>query len=401
MKSNIVEFNFLLEVCKISISPNKNGRSLNIYPPKNINWETVLKLANSHRVRPLLFLGLRKCKNQAIFPATLMERLKTLNFQITTRNLIQTKELIKLFQLFKKNDINVIPYKGVILAKEAYQNLGAREFSDLDLLIDQKDFKKVKQILLEQNYQWMSITRDNLMAKYFSINCEHSFHYYERNRRQYAIDLHWLISIKYHQLAIDFEMVKPMVYSSENTEFSLPTLGPEGLLLTTCIHHFGKDQSHCLRNICDIASILLREDLEINWKLLMTTAQRWKVRNILALGIGVTCTLLSIKAPENFQPLLQSRKLKNHINKHIKTLQMDKHNFNGSIKTFINLLELHLSLREHFSTKIKIVYYVLCFLIAPTIKNLNENPNANYWYLLIKKPFRLGRKYVLSWKTEK
>jgi len=169
MNNSTTEFNFLLEVCKISISPNKNDAPLNIYPPKNINWETVLKLANSHRVRPLLFLGLRKCENQNIFPTTIMERLKALSFQITTRNLIQTKELVRLFQLFKKHNINVIPYKGVILAKEAYQNLGAREFSDLDLLIDKKDFKKVKQILLEEQYQWMSIIRNN--TKYCICRC--------------------------------------------------------------------------------------------------------------------------------------------------------------------------------------------------------------------------------------
>ena len=113
MNNSTTEFNFLLEVCKISISPNKNDAPLNIYPPKNINWETVLKLANSHRVRPLLFLGLRKCENQNIFPTTIMERLKALSFQITTRNLIQTKELVRLFQLFKKHNINVILYVQV------------------------------------------------------------------------------------------------------------------------------------------------------------------------------------------------------------------------------------------------------------------------------------------------
>ena len=62
-------------------------------------------------------------------------------------NLKQTKELTRILELFSENDIEAIPYKGVVLAHEAYGSVGARVFSDIDLMVSEKDLKLITVIL--------------------------------------------------------------------------------------------------------------------------------------------------------------------------------------------------------------------------------------------------------------
>ena len=62
-------------------------------------------------------------------------------------------ELIKLLNLFKKHELNVIPYKGPLLAIYAYKNLTLRQFDDLDIFVNKNDVLKIKEILISNGYK--------------------------------------------------------------------------------------------------------------------------------------------------------------------------------------------------------------------------------------------------------
>ena len=59
---------------------------------------------------------------------------------------------LRILEEFKSHGITVIPYKGPILAIQAYGNLAFREFDDLDIFIDQNDFLKIKNLLANLDY---------------------------------------------------------------------------------------------------------------------------------------------------------------------------------------------------------------------------------------------------------
>ena len=74
-------------------------------------------------------------------PENILKSLK-LNFNRNVKNnLLMLGELIKLLNLFEKQGLNVIPYKGPILAIYAYKNLALRQFDDLDIFVNKNDFK--------------------------------------------------------------------------------------------------------------------------------------------------------------------------------------------------------------------------------------------------------------------
>ncbi len=62
-------------------------------------------------------------------------------------------ELQRILDIFKSHGITAIPYKGPVLAIQAYGNLAFREFGDLDIFIQKQDFLKVKELLLDNGYK--------------------------------------------------------------------------------------------------------------------------------------------------------------------------------------------------------------------------------------------------------
>lgn len=68
-----------------------------------------------------------------------------------------------------------------------------------------------------------------------------------------------------------------MPFIQQGQLFGLTTafLSPEGLLLSTCIHHT-KEQWHSLSYLTDMASLLVKYKTSLNWQLLINTAKEKK-----------------------------------------------------------------------------------------------------------------------------
>src|SRR5260370_38643204 len=93
--------------------------------------------------------GAKKRARGKTLPASLAE-----SFQDNTRNSVQlTAELFRLLDLFAREGIQVLPFKGPTLAMAAYGNLALRQFTDLDLLIRKEDVLRARGILLENGYR--------------------------------------------------------------------------------------------------------------------------------------------------------------------------------------------------------------------------------------------------------
>lgn len=119
---------------------------------KNIDWKYLLQQASQQGVFLLLYQNLITNHLECI-PKNIQPQLQAYSQIKTARNLFLSKKLCQILELFKNHDIQVIPFKGSVLAASAYNNLVIREFCDIDLLIKQEDFVQVKELLLAQNYK--------------------------------------------------------------------------------------------------------------------------------------------------------------------------------------------------------------------------------------------------------
>ena len=64
-----------------------------------------------------------------------------------------TAELIKIMDLYRSQGIQAMPYKGPVLAVQAYGDVTLREFDDLDIVLRQRDMAKANDAIQGAGYR--------------------------------------------------------------------------------------------------------------------------------------------------------------------------------------------------------------------------------------------------------
>ena len=119
---------------------------------EGVNWNTFNQLVNYHQVIPIAYINLQKYAAGAIPPLE-FNRLKTQYKKHKIRTLRLAAELVRLVKLFQAEGINVICLKGPLLALQLYGDITLRQLMDLDLLVEDRDLKKIHQLLIRRGYE--------------------------------------------------------------------------------------------------------------------------------------------------------------------------------------------------------------------------------------------------------
>jgi hypothetical protein len=127
----------LLLCCARTEVDSKCSDRIRYLAQKNIDWDYLLKLAKFHQITPLISWQLQTV-GQDLIPKSVLEEFRQAFNANAKRNFGLTGELLSILNLFQKESIPIIPFKGVALAHFAYRNNLLREFLDLDVLIPVK-----------------------------------------------------------------------------------------------------------------------------------------------------------------------------------------------------------------------------------------------------------------------
>ena len=256
-----------------------------------LDWDFVLSEATENSVGPLLDLNLRAVTPERA-PATAMERLKITCRANTVRCLFLAAELHKILELFRAAGIVAIPYKGPVLAEQAYGNLTLRDFDDLDIIVPQRDLMKAHEVMLGLGYQarfpWI-LSKDSKTAL---VPGEYN---YRDEKRRAVVELHTELTLRHFPVAPDIDqfahrLVKVMVAGQE-----VPTLAPEDLLSALCVHG-SKDFWERISWIADVAELIQRQ-ADLDWDAAFRTAESLRVERMVHLGLALANGLLQAPMP--------------------------------------------------------------------------------------------------------
>ncbi|MDR3720435.1 MAG: nucleotidyltransferase family protein [Candidatus Acidoferrales bacterium] len=257
-----------------------------------LDWDFLLSAAAENSILPLLARQLSAVAPDVAAPNEL-ERLKNASRANALRCLVLTAELIKIMDLFQSQGIEAIPYKGPILAVQAYGDVTLREFEDIDIVLRQRDMAKANEIVLSLGYHpkfpW---TLDSGAA---AAVVPGEYNYRDEARRM-MVELHTEWTLRHFPVRPNLDDLARRLVPVALSGHELATFGHEDLLPILCIHG-SKDFWERISWIADISEFI-RSHPQLDWDQVFRRAEAWRAGRMLRVGLALTAGLLDAPLPE-------------------------------------------------------------------------------------------------------
>ena len=198
---------------------------------------------------PLLYTRLDKMARD-LAPQEEMARLRKMYLATARYNLLLTQRLLGVVDILAGHGIEVIPFKGPVLAVQAYGDICLRRFVDVDIIIHPEDFRRVHDLLIAHGYsplfpvnkkreKWLLRSGTGFL---FSTGSTH-------------LDVHWSITQKGQAFQIKperlWQNLRPVCLNGRE----LLGLSPENTLLLAWLHGV-KHQWEELKWVADLIRLL-------------------------------------------------------------------------------------------------------------------------------------------------
>ncbi len=177
----------LLLACSRPQIENANPDRICRLLQEEINWDWMIKAARDHGVWPIMYHNLKAVCPEAV-PQEVLSNLRKGYLSNALRNLMLTRELLRIIEDFQKHGIEAVPFKGPTLAQLAYGDITLRQFSDLDIMVHKHDVLKAKELLISRGYK-PQVNFTPLQERLLLQNaCEYNF---VRNNPMIPVEVHW------------------------------------------------------------------------------------------------------------------------------------------------------------------------------------------------------------------
>ena len=268
-----------------------------------LDWEHILEQAGFHGVSSLVYQALNS--HSETVPKDVLERLGRRSQQTATQNLRYTQELVTILEVLEAAGIDVIPYRGPVIALDAYGEFGLRQFGDLDFLVSQEDIPAAKRVLEDRGYrpQYLlpSTSELNRAQEWAYTHLDRDYPFYN-SKRNTAIELHWRILDQRFPTKIELEDVWDRRETTTISGREIPVLSPEDRLLMLCIHG-SRHHWERLEWICDIGGFIRSHD--IDWETTLKRARSHNALRMFLLGPMLAHTLYGTELPESVHRLIR------------------------------------------------------------------------------------------------
>ena len=283
----------MLLCCARTVSEPADTERLRALLRLPLVWEDILRLAEFHRLLPLLDRHLEEAEPEAV-PAPVRAVLQARRHAGRLRETLLVGALHSLLAQFAAAGIAALPYKGPALAAQVYGDAFLRPCSDLDILIPPPDILRVKALLLAQGYQSQHQFADAAEeAAHLQTDCEYNF---IRPADQLLVEVHWRFRPQSFPFPLDLEELWGRRETISLAGVPVPTLAWGDYLLLLCVHG-AKHRWERLIWVCDIAEIV-RAHRDLPWGEIRARAERLGCGRILLLGLLLARDLLEAPVPD-------------------------------------------------------------------------------------------------------
>ena len=254
-----------------------------------IDWDYLLQAAAENSVLPLVALHLPTIASDRFTPEQI-ERLKNAARAAGIRILQYSAELIRVIDALGHAGVLGLPYKGPIVAEQAYGDLGLREFDDLDIIVRQRDIVLADRVLRGLDYQprvaWL-VDHSALVPGEYK---------YSNAARCMIVELHTERTLRHIPVPPDLDRMSKQAMHVAVGGRELRTFAAEDTLVLLCVHG-SKDFWERLSWITDVSEFIQRNS-ELDWVRVFKCADELKATRMVLLGLALASGLLDAPLPE-------------------------------------------------------------------------------------------------------
>lgn len=316
-----------------------------------LDWNYILENALQHGITPLLYHNLSEMVD---VPEKVMEHLRMRYNANLARNMLVYNELSKVLNAFEHAEIDVIVLKGAALAETVYQDIGLRPFSDVDLLVRERDLQRAKKKLAELGY----ILDEDVSPERYNEEFGCDLYY---TGKVNVLEVHWDImrktkSDRYAKVEIEeiWERAVPAKIAGADTR----VMSPENMLLHFCVH-LPKHRYNRLIWLCDVLEVI--EHTDIDWEYVIASAKKYRTRAYMYYGLHFTDVLLGCEIPEEVANVLKPPRIEIMV---LSTVLKDVLSSERKIMPVLNLMKLLLIDRVQDRVR------YLCAYVFPPVDSL-------------------------------
>ncbi len=258
----------------------------------DLEWPALDTAACEHGIAPLVSSQLL-AHFPDVVPAEWQMQMRRQLEQTARRNLYMTAEMFRLANNFRAQGLIAVPYKGPLLAAQAYGNLAMRQFADLDFAIRQRDLPKAAALLRASGYDAVFGT----MAAEEGAHPTHSEYQFVRPAGNVIVEMQTEVTLRYFPRKLDFDALEKRLTSVSLAGGETLSFSPEDTLILLSVHgakHFWER----LMWIADISE-LSQAAPGIRWEEAFSRAKEMRVSRILNLALYLAHRMLEAPLPDD------------------------------------------------------------------------------------------------------
>jgi hypothetical protein len=243
-----------------------------------LNWPDVAVTAHDHHVETFLHENLKRA-GDGLVPAEWAANLHESARKAAGMSVLLSSDLLRISEIFEKEGVPIVPYKGSVLGQLAYGGPSERRFVDLDFFVPHKEIARARDLLASGGYEAKFEIPDRSASRSENVPGQYAFF---RPATRAQIELHTERTLRYFPVPLDFEKMSRRLIAVELCGRRVPTFSIEDTLVMLCVHgskHFWER----LLWILDVAQLVHTQ--EVDWTLLKGIAEELESTRVILLGL--------------------------------------------------------------------------------------------------------------------
>lgn len=262
-------------------------------------WSRLLDELDLHGILPLLYWKMGQLPHEVRPPEAIEALMRKSFLDCRARSLLMKDRLSKVEETFDNEGIEVLVLKGPALALSVYPDPATRPYSDIDLLVDPKDFIRGRDLLEGLGYR----CQERRLEGSRNFDCEETFIRQEGDSARVEIDLHWDLlkfsGIKREGKSKDL-FSRAVTVKHESLAFH--TLDAVDALVQAAMHlTMNHVKNMRLIWIYDIALLAKRLSVPDEWKVLQQRCSEWSAHFPVKNALTAACLWTGLQPPDGFE----------------------------------------------------------------------------------------------------